>query len=71
RYCPDPAGLPVLCAPGSAQVNLGSVQCELCKDGAYADKLGMAVCISCPPGYACSSTTREGLPCPTNRFGGQ
>ncbi|CAF4260314.1 unnamed protein product, partial [Rotaria sordida] len=31
----------------------------------------MAVCISCPPGYACSSTTREGLPCPTNRFGGQ
>ncbi|CAF1314317.1 unnamed protein product [Rotaria sordida] len=71
RYCPDPAGLPVLCAPGSAQVNLGSVQCELCKDGAYADKPGMAVCISCPPGYACSSTTREGLPCPTNRFGGQ
>ncbi|CAF3564898.1 unnamed protein product [Rotaria sordida] len=31
----------------------------------------MAVCISCPPGYFCSSTTREGLPCPTNRFGGQ
>lgn len=71
RRCPQPADNPILCEPGTVQINPGQIVCEKCLAGSYADRTGMTHCIPCPPGMFCPSSEDSPMFCPTNRLFGQ